>query len=134
MKLIKKEDGIWMVQADFETVEGSLHYVKDYLVESKEIEAEEVDAAVATMQMRGDDTAHFGILRGIFTHTSQSQTTRLIVAELKAIRSMREEFHQAHRRDPDGADTRSAFDRLMNLYMSLNVDGILKALIGRSQV
>lgn len=107
--------------------EGTLQQVRNYIVESVEVTQSEFEHALDDMYSRGNDTAHFGINR-TFIYSSKSCDQQRLMMEFKAVLDLRAEFHREHKRDRDSDATKNAFNRLMSLYMSLNVDAALDVL------
>jgi len=127
MKLIKTGKDLFKFVSAVATVEGSEAQMRQHLMEDVGIESEELYFAVEQMWVHHHDTAHFGVNR-LFTHTSNQATERMIVAELQAIRDLRREFVDAYKRSPSSPEMHAIGERLMSLYMSLNVEGVLQVL------
>lgn len=136
MKVIKHSDDVYRIYDDVSTsggrpiiklFEGSLTLVKLYLICELEISSEELSFALDTMERLGHDTAHFGV-NCTFTHSSNSISAVHILAELRAIRDLRQEFSDCAAEFGDASETREAHARLISLYSALNVDAVIKML------
>jgi len=109
------------------TFEGELAQVTE-LLQERGMDWETVGFMLAEMHRKGHDAAELGDLAGDFEYSYSSGEMKGVLLELEAIRSLREEFANLHRQDPTARETRDAWDRLMNLYFSLNVDEALDLL------
>jgi hypothetical protein len=132
MKLIKMENGNYQLIDGAVTIEGSWPTIEARMRFEYEIEDHEIERAKDDMQTRGNDIAEFSV-RGMFLISYSTSARRNAVAELKAIRDLRMEFHvlfekdRARNEDPmePSAATKEAANRLQNMYIVLNVDALL---------
>lgn len=128
MKLIKLEFGMFKIVDGAKAIHGNWGKIESILRFEYDIKQEEIDLAFECAEEHGDDIMHFGVIRGMFTHSSKSSDVSSVLAELKAIRSLREEFSVEYKRSEDGPDTRAAWDRLVHMYMVLNVNRAIELL------
>lgn len=125
MKLQKVENGFFEVADDGYRYMGKLEDVRSHMIKNIGIASGEIDIALTIMRQNAHDTAHFGINR-TFVFSTDSYSSKCVRTELKAVVALREEFNFQYRVDPESQETREAFDRLMNLYMSFNAQAALE--------
>jgi Leu/Phe-tRNA-protein transferase len=123
MKLRKTGIDKWRVEDTGFTFEGDIDSVMQTMLDTLSIEFEEISAAIACMGQLNHDTAHFGYMRGIFTHTSSSRAVENVKTELKAIVSLRTELFA--NRDM------ATFERLQAIYQAFNAEAALDAIEGK---
>jgi hypothetical protein len=127
MKLIKLRQNRYQVLEDNYAFEGSWADTYTYMVHDLDMDSDDIQFAMAEMQSKGHDTAHFGV-NYLFTHTSQSVAVKHVLTELRTILELRREFHKSAQECPDSPLTRDTFNRLMSMYMAQNVEAALEAL------
>ena len=133
MKLIKLDKDLFRVVTDKSVTEGSWNFIEAFMQHHCGIEWQEIQIARGTMEAHGHDTASFGILKGMFTHSSQSRMISGVLAELKAVESLRQEFTEAFKENKGSPATKDAYDRLMSMYMALNVTDAIELLDGAEE-
>jgi hypothetical protein len=124
MKLVKLDNGKFRIEDGAVVIEASWPQIRAQMLYEFEIDPAEIDRAIEDMREKGHDVADFGIA-GVFILSYASNLERKVKAELKAIQSVRREFHAAQTRERNGPEAKQAFDRLMHLYFTQDVDGNL---------
>lgn len=132
MKLTKLSNGMFRLTGDGHSIEGAWPVIQARMQFEYEVDPEEIDRAMQDLRDTGNDVADFGV-SGIFIYSYRAGKKRYVVAELKAVSALRQEFNEAYQKEPNGPETKQAFDRLMNLYMSLNVEAVLDLLEGAEE-
>jgi hypothetical protein len=124
MKLIKLDSGRYRIEDESVAMEGLWNNIKETLVVDHGISPAQILRAIQSMEEKGHDAADFGV-QGYFQFSYPTSLDRKVRAELRAIRAVRVEFHLAQAKQANGPEAKAAFDRLMNLYFSQDVDGNL---------
>lgn len=131
MKLMKIEKNRYRLVVDAVTLEGDLAFMVETMRFDYEVAQPELDLAIMEMLKLGHDVANFGnLLSGEyrFLYTTLQSTERNMIAELRAIQSVREEAVELYRRDGWASPpVKEAFGRLQSLLMALNVEGLIDA-------
>jgi hypothetical protein len=131
MKLINLYNGTYKLVLDNgTTIEADRVKVSRYMWVDLDIEADEIEFALAEIARLSMDTAHFGV-NGTFTHCTNSKVVNNVLAELKAVQSLRRELVEVCAMDPNRVYTNDAGIRLLNLYIALNVDAIVDVIEGK---
>ncbi len=130
MKLIRTANQKFKVELESGSViEGAWGEIQAYMLFELEVDKEELDFALETARCASHDTMHFGVNR-MFTHSSSATRVRNLVEELKAIQSLRAELRERLIDNPHDMEAIEVMDRLIALYDSLNVRGVIEALDG----
>lgn len=124
MKLIRLGDGLFRIEDEFKTIEAGYAKITTMLRFEFEVPLEEVNAALEEMNETGNDSAEFK--EGWFIRTFNHTKERNIRIELAVLQAVRAEFTYEYKRDSGSKETRLAHERLMSLYSSLDVEGLLK--------
>ncbi len=127
MKLKKLVGGRYRLEWSGASFEANAETMMLHLKDGMGIVGEEVDYTFCMLEATGHDTADLGN-GGTFHYAYSSRPVNLAVRELEAIRSVRKEFDSLYREAPESSETRNAWDRLVSLYIGLNVDTALEAL------
>jgi hypothetical protein len=127
MKLVKLASGTYRLSDEGSSVEGAWPVIQARMQYEFEIEPDEIDRAIKDMRAKGTDVAEFG-LNGLFIYSYHASRKKYVLAELRAILTLRQEFNAQFKVEPQGPETKQAFDRLMNVYMSLNVEAVVELL------
>lgn len=128
MKLIKMQDGVFKLVLDNgSTIEGNQMFVTRYMWEELDISEDEIEFALSELNRTEMDTANFG-LNGTFIHCTNSMVVKNVLSELKAIQSLRKEFAEVYRDNPNDLYVHDTGTRLLNLYIALNVDAAVQVL------
>lgn len=127
MKLIRLGNGVYRIVDQGKSIEAGYAKVTTLLRFEYEVDLEDLNAAIEEMSATGNDGAEFDEY-GWFLRTFSVVKERNIKIELEAVKSLREEFDAEYKRGPESRATKDAYNRLMSLYMSLDVDGVLKVL------
>lgn len=89
------------------------------LIQKDGIPFDGTEFTIGDLKRKGHDTAQ------------RSHSTTYVIAELRAIASLRKEFSVSYKEDSTSLETKDTWQRLMNLYTSLNVVSALEALGAR---
>jgi hypothetical protein len=127
MKLVRLENERFKILDGPVQIEGAYPQIRAQLLYEYEIAQAELERAEEAMRENAHDTAEFGI-NGFFTVSYSTFLERKVKSELRAIASVRKEFHALSQYQPGGPETKMVFDRLMHLYFSQDVDGALSLL------
>jgi hypothetical protein len=119
MKLVKLDNGVFRLVDEGNSIEGAWPVIQARMQFEYEVDPDEIDRAMQDMRAKGTDVAEFGI-NGLFIYTYHAGKKKYVMTELRAVIALREEFNAAFRESPNGPETKQAFDRLVNLYISLN--------------
>lgn len=128
MKLVKMLNGNFKLVLDSGSIlEGDRALVARHMWEELEVGEDEIEFAIAELERTEMDTAHFGI-QGTFIYCSNSTLVKNVLAELKAVQSLRQEFAEIYRGNPNDLYVHDTGTRLLNLYIALNVDAMVQVL------
>jgi hypothetical protein len=131
MKLNKLGKNKYRFEDEGVSLEGNLAFVVEHMREIYEIPQDEIDRALADLIRTGNDVAHFGVMHGGFLFTSLAVDDRSLLAELRAIQSVREEIVATHKRDGyRSQQVLLLMDRLEKLYLALNITGLINSIEG----
>jgi len=121
MKLVRLADKHFKIVMESYTIEGNWQTVKEHMLRDLDMDMDEIGFALECMTLKSHDTAHFGINR-CFIYTSDSKAVDKVLAELKAIQSVKQELVTEFQRDKDGAGFKYAQSRLLNLALTLDLE------------
>lgn len=127
MKLIALVDGYFEIQDDSTRITGTLPDIRKTMTENYGVHAAELQRGMRDMIARGNNVAVFGV-NGTFIHSFSTSLDRKVRAELRAIQAVRKEFHALKSVNPDSAEAKQVYDRLMFLYFAQDIDGTLELL------
>jgi hypothetical protein len=119
MRLVNMGNGMWLLTEDGYQLEGSWTVVKAHMLNDLEFDLEQIDIAIEEMDLLDHDTASFGV-NNVFVVTFNSQKVNKVIAELKAIRAVKQEMFEAFQADKDGAEFKAAQQRLLTLALTLD--------------
>lgn len=128
MKLIKVGTGVYRLDLGNKTMEAKLPAIAVYMRNEMGIKQAEIDFALSEMFRYDHDTAHFGDLAGVFTHTSDSRGDSYLLAQLRAIAELRAELCRAMQESTTSLTTHDVGQRLMHCYIALDVDRLTERL------
>ena len=124
MKLIKLDSGVYRIEDGPVMIEANWGQIRAQLLYEFEIDPAQIDRAIEDMRAKGHNAADFGV-GGCFQFSYPTCLDRKVRAELRAIQAVRAEFHQYQQHEQNGPEAKAAFDRLMHLYFTQDVDGML---------
>lgn len=127
MKLQRLGRDRFKVIADMTSYEGSLEQVRDFMVDDLGMKQTEFDAGLSDLYKNDNDTAIFGV-NLMFIYSTRSGAVASVLAELNAIISLREEFNREYKLHSESRETRDAYNRLQNIYISFNAEAARDAL------
>lgn len=124
MKLSKIANNRYKFEIDGVTIEGNFDFISNIMLEYG-IEEEETVAALKDIVAKQHDVAFFGLAK-TFLYTKKDQNEKYLALELKAVAAVRAELELLTKEyGANSPQAKSAFDRLINLYMSTNIQGVL---------